>query len=195
MDELQIAPPREKSVVPAVLIALLVLAAIAWAIFYFNPHKTADLRVTKVQTFAPHTEVKGLTPDAAKGGMRVLRNDVVTAEDDLYVVATVSFTDKLRIPIYLLGAAADVTFPDGTQTETHMMSVNDVKRLGQIFPEIAPMAGQPIADDEEIDPGKTREGTFVLPFPGRTAEDWNKKRSGTLTLELRNQDPQTARLP
>ena len=44
MSDLQIAPPREKSVLPALLIALLVLAAIAWAVFWFNPHRVADLR-------------------------------------------------------------------------------------------------------------------------------------------------------
>ena len=196
MSDLQIAPPPEKSVIPAVLIALLVLAVIAGAVFYFNPHKVADLQVTGVQTFAPHTEMKGLTPDPGKGNMRVLNGTIYTAaEDDLYVVTRVSFTDRLRIPIYLEGAFADVTFADGSQAQAHMLSVKDVQRLGAIFPAIATLATNPIADDEEIDPGNTRAGTLVLAFPGRTADAWRGKRSSSLTLELRNQEPQTARLP
>ena len=195
MSDLQIAPPREKSVLPALLIALLVLAAIAWAVFWFNPHRVADLKVMEVHTFAPHTEVQGLTPGGRKGGMRVLNGTTYTAEDDLYVVATVSFTDRLRIPIYLTQGTANVTFEDGTQAQTHMLSPRDVQHLGLVFPAIVPLAGNSLGDDEEIDPGTTRVGTMVLPFPGRTAEAWSRKRSGTLTLELRNQEPQTARLP
>ena len=196
MSDLQIAPPPERSVIPAVLIALLVLAAIAAAVFYFNPHKVADLKVTSVQTFAPHTEMKGLTPDPGKGNMRVLNGTIYTAaEDDLYLVTTVSFTDRLRIPIYLEGAFADVTFADGSQAQAHMLSVKDVQRLGAIFPTVATLSPNPIADDAEIDPGASLTGTLVLAFPGRTADAWSKKRSGTLTLELRNQEPQTARLP
>ena len=191
MADLQLAPPPEKSVVPAALIAVLVLAVIAAAVFWFNPHKVADLRVTQVQTFAPHTENKALT-GGKTGGMRVLNGLAFTAEDDLYVVATVSFTDRLRIPLYLTGALADVTFADGTQAQAHMMAPGDVQRLGMIFPAITPLAVKPIADDEEIDPGVTRVGTIVLPFPGKAADAWKTKRSATLTLELRNQDGQTA---
>ena len=194
MSDLQIAPPRDSSVIPVVLIALLVLGAIAWAVFRFNPRKVADLQVTNVQTFAPHTEVQGLASAAPKGGMRVLNGATYTAEDDLYVVATVSFTDRLRLPIFLYGATANVTFADGTEAQTRMLSVHDVSRLAEIFPAIGSMVNNPLSDDEEIDPGKTRVGTLVLPFPGQTADAWSKKREATLTLQLRNQDPQTARL-
>ncbi len=195
MSDLQIAPAREKSVLPALLIAILVLAAIAVAIFYFNPHRIADLRVVDVKTFAPHTEMKELSPDSKKSGMRVIHKESYTAENDLYVVAKVNFTDKLRLPIFLTEVEATVTFADGTQAQTHMVSAHDVKRLSTIFPEIAPLAVDPIEDDVEIDPGKTLEGTVVLPFPGRDAAAWASKRNATLTLDLRNQEPQTTRLP
>ena len=89
MADLQIAPAREKNVLPALLIALLVLAAVAFAVFYFNP----------------------------------------------------------------------------------------------------------LGDDEELDPGRKRTATLVLPIPGRDAAAWKNKRSATLTLELRNQGAQTVRLP
>ena len=195
MSDLQIAPAREKSVVPALLIAVLVLAVIAVAVFYFNPHRIADVHVVQVKTFAPHTEMKELSPDAKKMGMRVIHKDSYTAEDDLYVVAQVSFTDKLRLPVFLTEVEATVTFADGAQVQTHMVSAHDVKRLSTIFPEIAPLAVDPIADDAEIDPGQTLVGTVVLPFPSRDAAAWAAKRNATLTFDLRNQEPQTTRLP
>ena len=196
MSDLQIAPAREKNVIPAVLIALLVLAAVAFAVFYFNPHKVADLSVADVQTFAPHTETRTLETGRSAGGMRVLGNGTQTvAEDDLYVVATVSLTDRLRIPIYLEGGTADVTFADGTEIQTRMLSVPDVGRIRKIFPALAPLTQNPLGDDEELEPGKTHIAQMVLPIPGRDAAAWKNKSSATLTLQLRNQGAQTVRLP
>lgn len=195
MADLQIAPARERSVLPAILIALALLCVAAFAVFYFNPHKVADLTVSGVQTFAPRTEMGELQTGRGPGGMRVLNGKQTVAEDDLYVVAMVSLADKLRIPIYLEGATALVTFADGAQVQTRILPVSDVERLGKIFPAIAPLAVNPIGDDEEIDPGKTRSGTMVLPIPGRDAAAWQSKKEAVLTISLRNQGPQTARLP
>ena len=144
MADLQIAPAREKNVLPAVLIALLVLAAVAFAVFYFNPHKVADLSVADVQTFAPHTETKTLETGRTAGGMRVLSGTQTVAEDDLYVVATVNFTDRLRIPIYLEGGTADVTFADGTEVQPRMLAVSDLERLRKIFPALVPLTQNPL---------------------------------------------------
>lgn len=194
MADLQLAPARERSALPAFLIALLVLSVVAAAVFWFNPHKVADLRVMDVQTFAPHTEMKSLAPSAKKS-MRVLGEAVSASEDNLYVVATISFMDRLRIPIYLSGVTAHVSFADGTQTQARMIAEPDLKRLQTIFPDLAPLSANPIVDDEEIAPGATRVGTVVLLFPGQTAESWRKKGDATLTVALRNQEPQTTRLP
>ena len=53
----------------------------------------------------------------------------------------------------------------------------------------------PIEDTDEVDPKTVRVGQVVFPFPGHTAEDWKKKREASLTLQLRNQEPQTTPLP
>lgn len=194
MSDLQIAPPRERSVVPALLVAVVALAAIAFAVFYFNPHKIAELKVDTVQTFAPHTELTAMKSSQAHG-MRVLGEAQSAGEDNLYVIATVRFTDKLRIPIYFYGATAQVTFADGTQSTARMIPAPDVKRLGALFPPVTPMIINPLADGEGIDPSSTRVGSLVFGFAGHTAQDWQKKREASLTLQLRNQDPQTTKLP
>ncbi len=195
MADLQIAPPREKSALPGVLIALLVLGAVALAVFYFNPHKVADLQVTGVQTFAPHTETKSLQTGRDAGGMRVLGGSQLVAEDDLYVVATLNFTDRLRLPLFLQYATVHVTFADGSEAQAHMIPLSNVQRLEKIFPAIVPLVSNSLADDEQVDPGTTRSGSMVFAFPSRDAEAWKSKKEATLTLELRDQGPQTARLP
>ena len=194
MAELQIAPARSTSNAPAVLAALVILAAVAAAIFYFNPHKVAELRVTAVDTYAPRTTFTSLDTPAANG-MHILDAPTSSTEDNLYVIANVSLTDKLRLPLFISGAVAHVTFADGSELEANLLSRNDLKRLGVIFPEITRRAVAPLSDGDEVNPGQTRVGTLVLPFPGQTAEAWHAKKLASLTIELRNQEPQTTALP
>ena len=187
MASLQIAPARQASQAPALILSLLILAAVAAAIFYFNPHKISELKVTSVDTYAPHTTfgaLEGATP--AANGMHVLSGPTTSSEDNLYVIANVSMTDKLRLPLFITGATARVTLADGTQLESNLLSAADLKRLEVIFPDIRQHA---------VAPRQTRVGTLVLPFPGQNAEVWHNKKAATLTIDLRNQGPQTTTLP
>ena len=197
MADLQLAPPRPRSVLPAALIAVLVLAAIAWAVFRFNPDHVADLKVTGIQTFAPHTEVKALEiTSKLHSNMRVLSKSTAAAgEDDLYVIVNASITDRLRLPLFLEGTQIHVTLADGSQLEPRIIFGDTLKRLQSIFPALTPMVANPLALDDQVDPGQTRSGSIVLLMPGVPADTWAKKRDATLTILLRNQGPQTTKLP
>lgn len=194
MAPLQLAPARHTSSAPAVVISLLILAAVAAAIFYFNPHKVAEFHVTSSDTYAPHTTFNALD-SPSPNGMHVLGAPTTTTEDNLYVIAHVTLTDKLRMPIYVDGATARVTMADGTVYEANILSSTDLKRLEVIFPDITQHATDPIFDGDEIAAGQERTGTLVLPFPGQTAEAWHAKKNASLTIMLRNQGPQTTGLP
>lgn len=195
MAPLQIAPARQtSSTIPALLIAFLALAAIAAGVFYFNPHKVAEFHVTGTDLYAPHTTFAAPEGPAA-ANMHVLSAPTSSSEDNLYVIAKVSLTDKLRLPLFISGATAQVTFSDGSRLESNLLSSTDLKRLEVIFPEITQHATAPISDGDEINPGETRTGTVVLPFPGQTAAAWQGKKGATLTINLRNQEPQTTALP
>ena len=194
MADLKIAPSRDSSNAPALILSLLILAAIAAAIFYFNPHKVSEFKVTSVDTYAPHTTfgaLQGPTPN----GMHVLDTPTSTTENDLYVIAHVSLTDKLRLPLFISGAVARVKLGDGTELESNLLSASDLKRLEVIFPSLREHVTDPISDGDEVQPGQTRTGTVILPFPGQTDDAWHAKKSATLTLQLRNQNPQATAIP
>ena len=197
MPDLQIAPPRPRSVLPAALIAVLVLAIVAWAVFRFNPNHVADLKVTGVHTFAPHTEIKALQSTSRRhGNMRVLSDSTASSgEDDLYVIVEAGITDRLRIPLFLEGSQVHVTLADGEQIVPRVLYGDTLKRLQGIFPALASAAGKPLALDEQVDPGGTHTGSIVLLMPGVTADTWTKKRDASLTILLRNQGPQTVKIP
>lgn len=194
MADLQIAPARESNNAPAIVLALVILAAIAAAIFYFNPHKISELKVTSTDLFSPQTTFGSMSGPAGTG-MHVIDTPTTTTENDLYVVAHVSMTDKLRLPLYITGAVAHAKFADGTEGEANLLSNTDLKRLAVIFPSLQQKSVNPIADGDAIEPGQTRTGTLILSFPGQTADSWHSKKSAILTIQLRNQGPQTTTLP
>ncbi len=195
MPDLQLAPPRPRSVLPAVLIAILVLAGVAWAVFRFNPNHVADLRVTGVQTFTPHTTM-GPLETKVHGNMRVLNESTAAvAEDDVYVIVTASITDRLRLPIFLEGTEAHVTLADGQTIEPKVIFGDSLKRLEGIFPAVVPLIRNPLALDDQVDPGQTRTGSVVLLLAGINADAWAKRHDCTVTVLLRNQGPQTVKVP
>jgi hypothetical protein len=184
-----VAPPEPGHPLRKFIVAGIVMALVAVALVFLTPRKTAELTILKVEPFAPHTEFK-----AAPGAMHVL-GTAPAAEDDLYIVATVRITDKLRLPIFLNGYTAALINPDGTQLNATAIAPRDLARLEETFPALTPMAQHPLDDKTPIPPGETREGTIVLQFPGLSATAWSGRKSASLTIDLTHQGPQTIDFP
>jgi hypothetical protein len=188
MADLKLAPEPERGPFRAVLIAMVVLGLVAAGVFLLNPRKTAEITVKKMDLFAPHTEFQ-----QSAGGMHVL-GAAPESEDDLYVIATVAITDKLRLPLFLTGETTSLTNADGSVVEGRVIAPRDFARLAAIYPNLAAF-GQPMDDNDPIQAGATREGKAVLLFPGMNAAAWQTKKSASLTYTLAHQLPQTVALP
>ena len=193
--DLQIAPPPDRNnPIPKFLIAAAVMTIVGFAIFMLNPRKTAEISVQKVDIFAPHTEMNA-TP-----GVNKIIGEAASSEDDLYVVATVKVTDKLRLPISIDSYSATLTTADGATVDATIIAGNYLPRVGETFPQflalIQPPAAKPIYFDDSIGPGQTLVGTVVLLFPNASGKDWQAKKSATLHLSLaHNAAPLTVALP
>jgi hypothetical protein len=147
----------------------------------FNPRKTAVITVQKTQLFTPHTEFKQMP-----GSGRIIGAQA-ESEDNVYVVATVSITDKLRLPLFLDSVSATMTTDAGTTQATNVSPL-DLPRLEQIFPKITPLVSVPGAPplrfEDTVSPGATRVGIVVFLFPQITAQAWAAKKSATLTVNF-----------
>jgi hypothetical protein len=183
--ELKLVPAEPASPWPKLVVAAAVMIVVAIAVFLLNPRKTADIKIVKTEVFAPHTVFKSVP-----GSMHVV-GTAPAAEDDLYVVATISITDKLRLPLFINEFTAVIVNPDGTMLNGTPIAPRDLARLETTFPDLSPMAAKPIDDSNGIAPGETRKGAIVLQFPGLTAAAWNTKKSASLTVNLIHQQPQT----
>jgi hypothetical protein len=67
MSDLNLGPSEQPSPLKGALIAIAILAAVAAAVFYFTPRKTAELTIPNVQLYAAHTETTGRA-----GGMNII---------------------------------------------------------------------------------------------------------------------------
>jgi hypothetical protein len=187
--DLKLAPEPDHGVMPAILISVLVLIIVAIVVFFVNPRETAVLKLDKIDLFSPHTEFKADKSVPAEVGL------ANAGEDDLYVVASISMTDKLRLPLYITSTTVTLTSEDGSAVEATGVSPHYFERLGTTFPPLAGLLQVPFYDGDGIAPGATRKGSILLLFPGLTEAAWHKKKSATLTINLRNQAAQTVQLP
>ncbi len=181
--DLQLAPPQDHNrLIPKLVMAAVVMAVVGAGVYFLNPRKTAEVSVQKVELFAPHTEIKPMPSSSQIIGAPA------ESEDDVYVVATLGITDKLRLPLSLDNTSATMTTAAGATVEATVISPLDLPRLEETFPQIAPMvnppAAAPLKFQDFIAPGAMRVGTVVLLFPQTTAAVWKSKQSATLTIHL-----------
>ncbi len=193
--DLQLAPPSDSHrLIPMLVIAGIIMTVIGAAVYLLNPRKTAEITVQKTEIFAPHTEYKQ-APSSSQ-----LVGATPVFEDDVYLVATLSIQDKLRLPIFLSNTSATLTKEDGTTLEATIISPLDLPRLEQTFPQITSLVSAPAAPplqfEDAIAAGTTRVGTVVLLFPQTSEKQWRAKKSATLTVHLaRDAAPITVALP
>ena len=173
----------------AVVLAFIIMVVVAVTVYLVIPHKITALSVSKVDVFAPHTEF-----EASHSSTQVI-GEPGQSEDDLYVVAHINMTNKLHDRVFISGWSATVMFRDGTTEDSTLIARSELPRLETIFPQIASLAPDPIADGDELDPGVTKTGSVVLLFPNTTQDKWNSKGSAVLTINLHEHVAQTVKLP
>jgi hypothetical protein len=184
------ASSSDRSPIVPVILAFVIMVAVAATIYLVVNHKLTDLSVSKVDVFAPHTEYR-----ASQGGSVQVLGETAQSEDDLYVVAHIDITNKWKQRIFISGWSATLMFADGSTLDSTLVAKSELPRLEQIFPPITSLATDPIGDGDVLDPGVTKSGSIVLLFPNITQDQWNKKRSAVLTIDIHQHVSQTVKLP
>lgn len=186
--DLKLAPEPDHGVMPAISIAVLILIVVAVVVFLVNPRETAVLKLDKVEIYAPHSEMQ---PDRRAPKQVGLAN---TGTDDLYVVATITMTNKLRLPIFISDTTLTLTNATGSSVATGV-SPRYYEQIESSLPKMKELLGPAIYDGDQLDPGSTHTGNVLVLFPGLKESDWNSRKSAVLTIGLRNQAPQTITIP
>ena len=179
------ASSSDRGPLAAVVIAFVVLAIITAARSSSSTlTRLAELSVSKVDLFAPHTQFDASQRVGARCSARPhsLRTTCMSFRTSTSPTSCGCRSSSSAGP-------QPSRFADGSTQDATVVPAQQLPRLGQIFPQLASLATeQPFRDGDEIAPGTTSSGSFILLFPNMTQDQWNKKRSAVLTVQLRNQD-------
>jgi hypothetical protein len=179
VSELKFAQPARRNLLVPVLLAFLILGIILALVLRFTPHKTADLTITRTVIYPTHT---------------VFRSDSIVvanqhAEDHLYVLTTLRIDDRLHLPLFLKDFTATLTTAEGEEITTSAVEKQDLDNVYASFPELKPLASEPLLRDTMISPGQSAEGMILLHFPV-TKEVWDHRRTAVLNVDLYHQGEQ-----
>src|SRR5271170_8355306 len=179
VSDLKFAQPARRNLLVPVLLAFLILGIVLALVLKFTPHKTADLTITRTAIYPAHT---------------VFRSDSIIVanqhtEDDLYVLTTLRIDDRLHLPLFLKDFTATLTTAEGEEITTSAVEQRDFENVYTSFPDLKPLATEPLLRDTMIGPGQFAQGMVLLHFPV-TKEVWDHRRSAVLNVDLYHQGEQ-----
>jgi hypothetical protein len=179
VPQLTFAQPVRRNLLAPVLIAFLLLGIVIALLIQLTPHKTADLAIIRTHVFPAHTVFKSDTT--------LVGSD--PSQDDLYVLTTLRIDDRLHLPLFLMDFTATLTTSDGQEITTSATEKDDLATVYTSFPDIKPLATEPLLRETMIAPGQSAEGMILLHFPVTKAV-WDSRRTAVLNVDLYHQGKQ-----
>jgi hypothetical protein len=185
MSEFSFSQPERRSYLGAIVSALAVLLALAVAAWFYFPHHTADLTITRSTVVPTHTEIET--------GSKVVGHQT-EAQDNLYVLTTLRIDDTLHDPLFISDMTATLTTSDDSVVDTTATEKQDLDATYTAFPLVKAAASTPLLRESTIPAGGHAEGMVMLHFP-ITQDLWNNRKSATLTVTFYHQAPVTITIP
>jgi hypothetical protein len=179
VSDLKFAQPARRNLLAPVLLAFLILGIVLTLFIRFSPHRTADLTISRTIVVPTHT--------VFKSDSIVVANQ--HAEDQLYVLTTLRIDDRLHLPLFLKDFTATLTTGGGEEVTTSAVEKQDLENVYASFPELKPLATEPLLRETMISPGESAQGMILLHFPV-TKEVWDHRRAATLNIDLYHQGDQ-----
>ena len=130
---------------------------------YFFPYKKPQVTLTHSTIYIGHTV---FAKQNFENGTKVVGQGE-SAEDDLYVLATVHIQNPLKVPLTLNDFTALLTGADGSEMQTSAVEKNQFDTVFTAYPELKPMTGTPLLRETVLAPGQARRRHDAVPAPGR----------------------------
>ncbi len=178
---MQIDPPHPfRSVLKPLLISAAVLT-LAMAVYFYLIQRppVATGEVLHVDLYPTHTVISGGQGSTGMQGSN-------ESYDQLLVLERVRLRNQTDIPLFLSDISESITLPDGSQQVSTAAGKEDVDRVIQAYPELAPMRADPIQPDLTLQPGQSVEGLEIFNF-AISKETWNTLRSAAVVVSFVHQ--------
>jgi hypothetical protein len=154
-------------VILATVIAVVLVSA-AMTVYVISGEKppASTGQIVDVWAHPMHTETSGWDAN----GAAIPKEEI----DQLLLFTHVRLHNQGKQPIFLHQALANLTLPDGIHSSYAAMP-SDYERLFKAYPQLQQWHASPISPDLTIQPGETKEGTFVCSYR-MTKADWESRK-------------------
>jgi hypothetical protein len=153
-------------IVASVVATVLVSVAIAVYIFMGEKPPASVGDILDVWAHPMHTETSGWDAN----GAAIPKEEI----DQVLLFTHVRLHNQGKHPIFLHQVIANATLADGVHS-SYAATPADFERVFKAYPQLAEWHATPISPDLTIQPGETREGTFVCSFR-MTKADWEARK-------------------
>jgi hypothetical protein len=145
-----------------------VLVSAAMTVYVISGEKApaSTGEIVDVWAHPMHTETSGWDAN----GAAIPKEEI----DQLLLFTHVRLHNQGKQPIFLHQALANLTLPDGIHSSYAAMP-SDYERLFKAYPQLQQWHASPISPDLTIQPGETKEGTFVCSYR-MTKADWESRK-------------------
>jgi hypothetical protein len=154
-------------VIATVVATVLVSIAVAVYIFMGEKPPAAAGQIIDAWAHPMHTETSGYDAN----GAAIPKEEI----DQVLLFTHVSLRNQSKQPIFLHQIMANATLADGLHS-SYAATPTDYERIFKAYPDLAQWHATPISPDLTIQPGETKEGTFVCSFRLAKA-DWDARKS------------------
>lgn len=148
-------------IIATVIAVVLVSAAVTVYIVSGEKPPASAGEVMEVWAHPMHTETSGWDAN----GAAIPKEEV----DQVLLFTHVKLHNQSKQPIFLHQVLANLTLPDGVHSSYAAMP-SDYERLFKAYPALQQWHAPPISPDLTIQPGETKEGTFVCSYRMTKAE-------------------------
>ena len=153
-------------IIATVIAVVLVSAAVTVYVIAGEKPPASTGEVVDVWAHPMHTETSGWDAN----GAAIPKEEV----DQVLLFTHVKLRNQSKQPIFLHQVLANLTLPDGIHSSYAAMP-SDYERLFRAYPDLAQWHAPPISPDLTIQPGETKEGTFVCSYR-MTKADWETRK-------------------
>ena len=162
-------------VIIATVIAV-VLVSVAVTVYVISGEKppAATGEMLDVWAHPMHSETSGWDAN----GSAIPKEEI----DQVLLFTHVRLHNQSKQPIFLHQIVANATLADGIHSSYAAMP-NDFERVFKAYPQLMQWHAAPISPDLTIQPGETKEGTFVCSFR-MTKADWEAHKGLNYTFNF-----------
>jgi hypothetical protein len=153
-------------IIATVIAVVLVSAAVTVYIVAGEKPPASTGEVLDVWAHPMHTETSGYDANGAS----IPKEEI----DQLLLFTHVRLHNQGKQPIFLHQVLANLTLPDGIHS-SYAATTADFERVFKAYGQLQQGHSPPISPDLTIQPGETKEGTFVCSFR-MTKADWETRK-------------------